>query len=188
MKRLWPWSRGAPTEPSDRMVEDMSPHPEAEGEAYDSAGATRAAGGSEPRPAEPAAPSVTVRESLFRAAKQLDDAAEAYRPDHEWQLQARRAVRASIVAVERHLDTTFGSDGLADEVIHEEPRLLPAIERLEADLARVLIQLWEADYAASTERPAFVQKLRGLAGAVRAAGAEEFTLLHEFFNEPGAVD
>jgi hypothetical protein len=97
-------------------------------------------------------------------------------------------VRASIVAVERHLDTTHGEAGLEGDIVREEPRLIPAIERLQTDLARLLVELWEADRLTPADTPRFVTRLGKLAELVRAVGNQEFSLLHEFFNEPAAMD
>jgi hypothetical protein len=120
-------------------------------------------------------------DSLFKAAERLDRAAHASQLDAEWYAEVRTALRSATVAVEARLHSLAGARALA----REHPRLIPALEQLEATLARLLIETWEAKGAAAALQPGFVARVHALVDQMRDAAGQEFALASEPFNEPG---
>lgn len=128
------------------------------------------------------------QESLFRASGELERVLESAAPTEAWFAAAHAAVRAGVVAVEARLHAVMGANGLGGEIATREPRLLPALGKLEADLARLLIDFWEASAMPAERRPALAPHLVTLAAEMRAVAGEEFDLVVETANPPGGQD
>ncbi|GAB4323305.1 MAG: hypothetical protein Kow0010_04620 [Dehalococcoidia bacterium] len=128
------------------------------------------------------------QESLFRAAAQLEEAIEEPSATPAWYQTVHAAIRSCVLAIEYHLDSLLGPEGIGHEVREREPRLLPDLERLEAQLARALIDAWEAKATAPAVAPAFIDRLRALIVEVRAAAGHEFDLVHETFRPTPGED
>jgi len=133
------------------------------------------------------APSSADR-SLFAAAAQLDQVADASADGTIDIRQTRRALRAASVAVEACLDELVGVDGLAAEVTSSSPRLIYATESLEAGLARSLVDLWESEVNGLAPDQGLSQRMKKLALQLRHLGNREIDLLWESLNEPAATD
>ncbi len=129
------------------------------------------------------------REPLYEAAELLERAAAEAVDGPAWRRDIRHAVRASTLALERHLDSLAGGIGLGADITTEHPRLLHALEHLEAAQARLLVDLWEAQDAGSgTVDPGLSRRLRALATQLRHAADDEVDLLYESLNEPMGQD
>lgn len=115
--------------------------------------------------------------SLFDAAQRLKEAASLPTTSDRWLGDAQAAVRNCTFAVEAALDNLTAPDGLRGEVHFREPRLIPALERLEAAMATMLLEFWQAKTRRAT--PDYVQRLGLLAIALRAAATDAFELAHE---------
>ena len=113
----------------------------------------------------------TTQESLFRAAEALEQATAAARDTDTFLHDAHDALRRCVVAAR-----------------HETPRLRPALEKLEADLARCLVEVWEAKSASLQPSDELIGAMNTLAAHVRAAASEEFDLVHEMERPMGAQD
>ncbi len=123
-----------------------------------------------------------IQESLLAVARQLDEASTG---GHA--AEARAAVRAATLAVEHRLDLLSGPHGLGAEVAETEPRLLHALDKLEADLAALLVEFWrERDTPGAG--PALKGRLHQLAGAVRHVASAEYDIVYETLNAPGVGD
>lgn len=124
-----------------------------------------------------------VQESLFQAAAQLERAIDAASPNADWFASARAAIRTCTLAVEKHLANAVAMGTTLNE---SEPRLLPSLEKLEAALAGLLVELWEMKGEIPSQlAPSFVSRLRELLRDVRHLASEEFDLAWEMFNPPG---
>ncbi len=123
-----------------------------------------------------------IQESLLAVARQLDEASDA---GHA--ADARAAVRAATLAVEHRLDLLSGPHGLGAEVAETEPRLLHALDKLEADLAALLVQFWrERDKPGAG--PALKGRLHQLAEAVRHVASAEYDIVYEALISTSAAD
>ena len=88
------------------------------------------------------------------------------------------AIRRAMTAVERELGGTSGGNGLLANVATTEPRLRPAIERLEVGLAEMLIALWETKRGTpDTSTP--VPDLVPVARRLRRLADQAVDLLHQ---------
>ena len=128
------------------------------------------------------------QESLFRAAAQLEAAIQEPAATLDWYHDVHAAIRSCVLAIEYHLDSLFGTDGIGHEVREREPRLLPDLERLEAQLARALLEAWEAKATAPAVDPHFIDRCKALVIDVRAAASHEFDLVHETFRPTPGED
>lgn len=126
------------------------------------------------------------RASLFEAAQRLQEAASLPTTSDRWLAQAQSAVRHCTFAIEAALDNLSAPDGLGGEVQFREPRLIPSLERLEAAMATMLLEFWQAKARRAT--PDFVQRLSLLAVALRAAATDAFELAHEAQISPAGED
>ena len=126
------------------------------------------------------------RVSLFEAAQRLREAASLPSTSENWLAEAQAAVRHCTFAVEAALDNLTATDGLRGEVQFREPRLIPALERLEAAMATMLLEFWQAKTRRAT--PEFVQRLGLLAVALRAAATDAFELAHEALISPSGEE
>lgn len=89
-----------------------------------------------------------TRPSLLAAAEDLRRLGN--HPDAiDWPAEALPAVRAAIVAVEGELDALYARDSRGELVTQAEPRLIHAVEELQAHLARELVTLWEMKEAST---------------------------------------
>ncbi len=122
------------------------------------------------------------RVSLFDAAQRLREAASLPTTSENWLADAQAAVRSCTIAVEAALDNLVAADGFGVEVQFREPRLIPALERLEAAMATMLLEFWQAKTRRTT--PEFVQRLSLLSIALRAAATDAFELAHEAMISP----
>lgn len=129
-----------------------------------------------------------LAESLFRAAERLEHAVALARTGGAWFREAHAAIRAATLAVEKRLDDFGGPEGYAGDIVSEEPRLLPDLERLEAELARLLLEAWSARPAGMKPTRDLVKRLASLAAEMRRVASVEFALVHEAMNPPGGVD
>lgn len=123
------------------------------------------------------------QESMFAAARLLEEAVAVPRGEASWYGGVRAALRACTVAVEARLDNVTGAGGQALRT--QEPRLLPALERLEAALAQLLVEFWAAKGDVHELAYDHDARLSQLVEAMRAVAGDEFALVHEVFNEPG---
>jgi len=125
------------------------------------------------------------RTSLLEAASRLRQAS-ANRTSPDWLRDTRGAVRTAMIAVEETLNALLGANSLGNEIVADEPRLLPAIEKLEADLASMLVALWRMPATAAGAGDGAT--LARLAGQLQTVGDELFNLVHEWATSPEALD
>ncbi|HEY4668324.1 MAG TPA: hypothetical protein VIH05_00965 [Tepidiformaceae bacterium] len=128
-----------------------------------------------------------IEPSLFHAADLLDDALAADSADPAWYTAVRAALRKCTLAVEYQLDNLASGDGLGS-LASEEPRLGPALERLERELAELLLAFWRCASPGGLPAPGFAQRARKMSSMLRQAAAREFDFVHEAFNPTGALD
>ena len=122
-----------------------------------------------------------TQESLSNAAAELRRASEGP-VSAQWLGAARGAVRAAAVAVEQELGALAASDGLSNKITDDEPRLLPALQKLQATLSATLVELWEVRDAGSDELASLGKRVQGLA-------EQTFSLIHELYtSSPAAID
>ncbi len=129
---------------------------------------------------------LTTQASLFQAAQALEQATNKSIASADFLHEVHEALRGCVLAVEYHLDTVSGKTG-AGAVRIDVPRLLPELERLEADLALCLVAVWTAksEEAQPTER--LRAAITGLVRTVREAASDEFDLVHEVGRPIGDV-
>lgn len=128
-----------------------------------------------------------IEPSLFHAADLLDAALAVDRTDPGWYAAVRAALRKCTIAVEYQLDNLASRDGLGS-FASEEPRLGIALERLEGELAELLLAFWTASSPAGAPGPAFLPRVRKMSSMLRQAAGHEFDFVHEAFNPTGALD
>lgn len=128
-----------------------------------------------------------IEPSLFHAADVLDAALAEDPAAPGWYAAVRSALRKCTLAVEYQLDNLVSQDGLG-AFASEEPRLGPALDRLERELAALLLLVWTSAPSEGGPTPQFAQRLRKMSSMLRQAAAHEFDFVHEAFNPTGALD
>ncbi len=126
--------------------------------------------------------------SLFRAADALASAIDAPPDAPAWDAGIRAALRRATLAVEARLDSLLAADGTATEIALNEPRLLPALDRLEGALAGLLVDVWEARGQPSALGPGFIARLARLVDEMRHIAGSEYALVLESLNATGPLD
>ena len=125
------------------------------------------------------------RPSLLNAAEELRRLGS--HPDAlDWPVEALPAVRAAIVAVEGELDALYVRDRQGDLVTQAEPRLIHAVEELQANLAKELVSLWEM----KESEPGTVEKAQIADAARRLVELAEkgIGLFYESLKDAHAMD
>lgn len=126
--------------------------------------------------------------SLLAATQRLEHALEAAPVADPWYSEVHAAIQACTLAVEHHLDALDAADGMKHSIGSEEPRLIPRLERLDADLNRLLLEFWGAKEAAVHPRVALAGPLGQLARELRTVADGEIDLIHESLVPIGAED
>lgn len=126
-------------------------------------------------------------DSLFRAAQELEEAINAP-GGGAWHVNVRDALRKCILAVETRLDYLLGPKGMEAEIARDEPRLIPALDRLEAALAGLLVDFWETKGQQTSRAEEETLRLQELLRHLREVAGNEFMLVHEAFNTTGGED
>lgn len=104
----------------------------------------------------------------------------------DWTAEALPAVRAAIVAVEGELDALYARDTSGETVAQAEPRLIHAVEELQAHLAKELVTLWEMKEApAATMDPAHVAQA---AARLLDLAERSLALVYEALRRTDALD
>jgi hypothetical protein len=129
-----------------------------------------------------------LENSIRQAATQIDDVADNPSPSESWHSSVDAAIRKAILAIERHFGDLAGEDGLIHEIQTDDPRLIGTLERHEAALARLLVEMWETREAVTSADEEHVERLRWLAGQLRHCANREITILYETFNPPPGID
>jgi hypothetical protein len=125
--------------------------------------------------------------SLFSTADLLDQAVSSDPASPGWYAGVHSALRKSTLAVEYQLDNLASQDGLG-AFATEEPRLGPALDRLEQEFAALLLQVWSAEHSTGQPSPDFVARLKSVSSMLRKTGAHEFDFVHDAYNPTGAPD
>jgi hypothetical protein len=128
------------------------------------------------------------QESLFFASQALERVIAEESSTEAWFASAHGALRDCTLAVETQLHALNSPGGIGGDVKRNEPRLLPALGRLEAALARLLVDFWEAEAIPATARPLFVPRLQALADELRDLANQEWNFVYDVQNEPGGID
>lgn len=128
------------------------------------------------------------QESMFRAASRLRRVLEKDPGAPGWRTALRAALSECVVAVEHHLGSLVDADGVEEEIVRREPRLLPALERLSVAMSQLLIHLWETRESAGQPGPLLMRRLDRLVDEINDVAAEEFMLVIESFHPAGALD
>lgn len=127
------------------------------------------------------------RESLRYAASLLEAAAASAHDDGHV-ARCREATREATLAIERHLGHLAGEGGLVEELRMNDPRLLPVLEKHEATLAQLLVDVWHFREDPPSAEARYVDKLGALGRRAHAIANDEIDLLYESFNAPQAMD
>lgn len=127
-------------------------------------------------------------DSMFRAASALQRVLEMDRSDPQWRRQVRLALGNCVVAVEGHMGALASPDGIEEEIVEREPRLVASLERLSVALSQLMIHLWETRDETGQPGPIFTRRLHRLVDEMRDVAAEEFMLVVESFNPTGTGD
>ncbi len=90
-------------------------------------------------------------------------------------------------AVEYHLDTICGTKG-AGVARQEEPWLLPRLEKLQVDLTRCLVEVWEAKSVSVHPTGQLLSALQMLAYTFVPLQLSSIDLVHEVGRPIGALD
>jgi hypothetical protein len=128
------------------------------------------------------------RESLRYAASLLEAAANSAHDDDGHVARCREATREATLAIERHLGHLAGEGGLVEELRMNDPRLLPVLEKHEASLAQLLVDVWQFREDPPSVDRNYVERLAGLGRKAHSIANDEIDLLYESFNSPSAVD
>lgn len=129
-----------------------------------------------------------AEDSLLAAAAHLERVISAAPPADPWYDELHAAIRGCTLAVEYHLNSIHGPDGIRESIGRAEPRLLPRIESLDTALTRLLLEFWEAKEPAVDRRSALLQSLGTLAGKLRRAASGEFDIDYEWTTAIGGED
>lgn len=127
------------------------------------------------------------RESLRYAASLLESAASSAHDDGHVS-RCREATREATLAIERHLGHLASEGGMVEELRLKDPRLLPVLEKHEALLAQLLVDVWHFREDPPSAEASYVERLGSLGRRAHSIANDEIDLLYESFNSPEAVD
>ena len=126
-----------------------------------------------------------ARPSLLEAAEALRAAAAASDRGDPASDVVQAALRNAVLVVEHELGSPRGGGkGSLESVAALEPRLIPAMERIEAELAELLVLLWQSRRGEGAPKPELKlvsQRLARLADRIQA-------VLHESTRAVGSGD
>jgi hypothetical protein len=120
-----------------------------------------------------------VQESLLAATAHLEAVIASAPPADPWFHDLRTALQECTLALEHHLDTIDGSEGLKEHLGREEPRLLRRLDQLDAELNELLVEFWEAKESSAAPQARLIEPLAHLAAELRRAADGELELIHE---------
>jgi hypothetical protein len=120
-----------------------------------------------------------AEESLVHATARLERVITSIPHIEPWLADVRTAIQACALAVEYHMVGLGSHGGTRDQIQRNEPRLLDQLERLDAELSRVLIDSWKAKEAVLRPHTQLVRPLEELAASLRSLTEREFNLEHE---------
>jgi hypothetical protein len=129
-----------------------------------------------------------LSESLFAATARLEAVIAAAPVVEPWSVQLQEALRDCTLAVQYHLETLDGDDGMKEQLAREEPRLIWRLERLDAALKHLLPELRDARQSSAGSTMALVEPLAHLANELRHAADDELEILYESLIPIGSGD
>ena len=126
--------------------------------------------------------------SLLAAVARLEEVIAGAPAIDPWCAQLDTALRECTVAVQYHLETLDGDDGMREHIAHEEPRLISRLQRLDDELKRLLPELRDARQSSVGLSRVLTDPLMHLVAELRHADHDELELLYESLNPVGSGD
>ena len=129
-----------------------------------------------------------LSESLFAATARLEAVIAAAPVLDPWCSQLQAALRDCTLAVQYHLETLDGDDGMKEHITRDEPRLISRLERLDAALQHLLPELGDACQSSAGSTRALIEPLAHLVTELRQAADDEVEILYESLIPIGSSD
>lgn len=133
-----------------------------------------------------------LSESLFDSTARLEAVIAARPVIDPWCAQLQAALRDCTLAVQYHLETLDGGDGMGDGMkellTREEPRLISRLERLDEALKRLLPELSDARECSADSTRALIEPLAHLVTELQHAAADEVAILYDALIPIGSGD
>lgn len=126
--------------------------------------------------------------SLLAAAARLEAVIAGAPVIDPWCAQLEAALRECTIAVQYHLESLDGDDGMREHVMRDEPRLISRLERLDEELKHLLPELWDARRSSSGLTKTLVEPLSHLLVELRHADDVELEILYESLTPMGSGD
>ena len=126
--------------------------------------------------------------SLLAAVAQLEDVIAGAPAIDPWCAKLDAALRECTMAVQYHLETLDGDDGMREHIVHDEPRLISRLQRLDDELKRLLPELREARESSIGLSRVLTEPLIHLVAELKHADHDELELLYESLNPVGSGD
>jgi len=126
--------------------------------------------------------------SLFEATARLESVVAAAGVIEPWCAQLQTVLRDCSATVQYHLDILEGADGMKEDIVRQEPRLLFRLENLDNALTELLAELDEARRAAAASTQLLIEPLGHLVSELREAAVGEVEILHETLIPTGGGD
>ena len=126
--------------------------------------------------------------SLQAAAARIQEVIAAAPTMDPWFLQLEDALAQCTAAVQYHLETIEGVDGMREHIAREEPRLIWRLQRLDEALQHILPELCDVRRCSEGFTPALIQPLNHLLGELRHADDDELSLIYETLMPIGSGD
>lgn len=126
--------------------------------------------------------------SLFQATARLESVIAGASVIDPWCAELQSALRECTTAVQYHLDSFEGVQGMKEQILRDEPRLISRLEEFDVALRALLAELAEARRSAVDSTHALVEPLGRLAAELRDAAIGEIDILHEALISTGSGD
>lgn len=117
--------------------------------------------------------------SLAAAAARLEKVIAGSPMIDPWFAQLEDALTECTAAIQYHLETIDGDDGMREHIAREEPRLISRLERLDDALQRLLPELRDVRQCSKGFTPGLIQPLAHLLAELRHADDDELSILYE---------
>jgi hypothetical protein len=129
-----------------------------------------------------------LTESLFASTARLEEVIAAVPITDPWCAQLQAALRDCTLAVQYHLETLDGGDGMKEHLTREEPRLISRLEQLDDALKRLLPELRDARQSSADSTRALIEPLAHLVTELQHAAADEIAILYDSLIPIGSGD
>lgn len=117
--------------------------------------------------------------SLVAAAARIEAVIAGAPMMDPWFVQLESALNECTQAIQYHLETIEGVDGMREHIAREEPRLIARLERLDEALKHILPELRDVWTCSRGFTPGLIEPLGHLLAELRHADDDELEIMYD---------